>query len=96
MSTVQIKRKLSETVVQFLTEPVLKVENTYFYSLFFVLSKGKLILDLFGNCREMALGMNKNVTNMYFCRMVGTKESQNNGIAILPYLNYRSVEKLLC
>ena len=96
MSTVQIKRKLSETVVQFLTEPVLKVENTYFYSWFFVLSKGKSILDLFGNYREMALGMNKDMTNVYFCRMVGTKESQNNGIAILPYLNYRSVEKLLC
>ena len=42
MSIVQIKRKLSETVVQFLTEPVLKVENTYFLLLIFCFEQGKV------------------------------------------------------
>ena len=54
MSTVQIKRKLSEMVVQFLTEPIFKAKILVLPFDLFVLNKGKLVLDLFGNGRKMA------------------------------------------
>lgn len=95
MSTVQIKRKLSEMVVQFLTEPIFKAKILVLPFDLFVLNKGKLVLDLFGNGRKMAWGMNKNMTNLYFCRMVVTKESQNNDIENLPYFMKKGLEEII-
>lgn len=92
---VQIKRKLSEMVVQFLTEPIFKAKILVLPFDLFVLNKGKYVLDLFENGRKMACGMNKNMTNLYFCRMVVTKESKNNDIENLPYFMKKGLEEII-
>ena len=80
---------------QFLTEPIFKAKILVLPFDLFVLNKGKLVLDLFENGRKMACGMNKNMTNLYFCRMVVTKESKNNDIENLPYFMKKGLEEII-